>query len=323
MVQEYLPKCLDSILQQTYRKIEVILVNDGSPDNCAEICEQYACQDQRVIVKHQENGGLSAARNAGVELAKGDYICFVDPDDYIHPRMYELLHKNLKEHRADISICGYSVVQENEGTTKLSFDVLDTGKESISVFNNRQTLLHLYTELQYITLGVWNKLYKKELFDGVRFKVGKIHEDDFIMHHLLDNASKVVYTSIPLYYYLQRNTSITGQKFNLKRLDRLEALQERIQYFKEKGYEDLYEKSYEHYLNLLFVDYYLIKNSCPEERQVYRNLRKQFIQLFESRGKVVLSTNRKIKYNLFKIHPVLSMMAEYIWKRIDNRMMLR
>ena len=113
-VEHYLPKCIDSIIHQTYQNLEIILVDDGSPDNCPEICDEYAKRDKRIKVVHQENGGLSAARNSGVEMANGEFLCFVDSDDYIHPKMYEILYKNLKKFKADISICDYNVVFENQ-----------------------------------------------------------------------------------------------------------------------------------------------------------------------------------------------------------------
>lgn len=316
-VQNYLPKCLDSIIEQTFQNLEIILVNDGSPDRCPELCEEYASRDKRIKVVHQANKGLSAARNTGVEIANGDFICFVDSDDYIHPQMYEILYKNAKKNDADISICNFLRVLENQNHN-YNTDSYHSNKikESIFTCDSREALSNLYnSDLQWITLVAWNKLFKKELFNGIRFKVGKIHEDDFIMYHLLDEVNTVVYTTIPLYYYLQRNTSITGEKFNLKRLDKLEALEERIIYFKGKGYSELYDKAYEHYLSLLITFYYLLKRFCPEERDSYEDLRNKFMEVYRHRGNVTFSKNQKVKCALFNINPHLSKMVVAIWNR--------
>ena len=181
--------------------------------------------------------------------------------------------------------------------------------EQIFTVNKHEALNNLYNykdNLNNITLGVWNKLYKKELFNEIRFKVGKIHEDDYIIHQILDRANTVVYSNIPLYYYFQRTSSITGQKFNIKRLDRLGALEERIVYFKERGYDELYNMAYDDYLSNLINDYYLVKRFCPEEKAVYEDLRNEFLKLNRNRDNVVFSKKLRVKYTLFSLSPLLS-----------------
>ena len=306
-VEKYLSKCLDSICTQTYRNLEIILIDDGSPDRCPEICDEYVKIDERIKVLHQENGGLSVARNSGLDIAKGNFICFVDPDDYLHPQMYECLYNNLKKYDADISICEFERVFEND-----KFFVSNNINESITICNGREALEKLYGEYRVTTTVAWNKLYKKELFQNIRYGKNKIHEDEFIVHRILDKAKKVLYTSYPFYYYLQRNTSIMGEKFNLKRLDVLEALEERILYFYEKGYDDLYEKAYNHYLGDLLYHYSLLRKYCPEEK-VSKELKGKFSEVLKSRGDVKLPKIAKIKYDIFLLSPFLYSLVKNFW----------
>ena len=236
-VEKYLRRCVDSILLQTYKNLEIILVDDGSPDSCPVICDEYADMDKRVSVIHKSNGGLSDARNAGIELAHGKYIAFVDSDDYIDERMYEILYKNLTDNNADISVCEFIKTYDE---AKIDDSII---KESVEVFNKLQVMDNLYDDLYLQTVVAWNKLYKKDIFKSIRYPFGKINEDEYVIHQILNSANNVVYTNLPLYYYVQRTDSIMGEKYSLKRLDVLNALRIRMNFFENMGYNELFIKA--------------------------------------------------------------------------------
>lgn len=237
-VEQYLPRCIESIINQTYKKLEIILVNDGSPDNCGAICDNYALKDARIRVIHKNNGGLSDARNAGIDIAQGNYITFIDSDDWIHPKYIEFLYNTLKKNNADISVCNFlATSSENVYSDKLS--------EDIKVFNNFQALEQLTDKLYVQMVIACGKLFKRELFNNIRFPLKRIHEDEFTTYKLLYEANKIVYTNNQLYYYWQRENSITKSKFNIKsRIDAMDAFIERAEFFKSIGLPNLSYKTY-------------------------------------------------------------------------------
>lgn len=229
-VEKYLPKCVDSICGQTYQNLEIILVDDGSPDQCGKLCDEYAKQDGRIKVIHKKNGGLSDARNAGIEVATGKYIGFVDSDDYIHPQMYEFLHDSLQKNMACIAVCAFQCIMESEHVeskimNSIQSEVISSETERINHFLGEEFTV------------AWNKLYPREYFSNIRYPKGKIHEDEFTTYKLLEMAKRICFIQEPLYYYVQRDNSIMGEDFSEKRLHRLDAYQERLEkYWTEKRY---------------------------------------------------------------------------------------
>lgn len=197
-VEEYLCECLDSIINQTYKNLEIILVDDGSPDNCGKICDDYALKDSRIKVIHQQNGGLSAARNAGLDIAAGDYIGFVDSDDYIDLNMYEELYNSLKANDADIAVCGV----KQFGNRSNSF-VYGNG-----YMNGTDLLKSILKE--EVQSGFCNKLFKNDLFNEIRFPVGQFYEDLQIFYLVAEKVKCVGFTDNTFYYYRSRNNSITS-----------------------------------------------------------------------------------------------------------------
>lgn len=235
-VEKYLKKCIDSILNQTYSEFELILVDDGSPDGCPIICDEYADQDSRVKVVHKTNGGLSDARNAGLEIATGEFIGFVDSDDYIAPQMYSVLLNSLLENDADVAICNYARVDENN--KKGNASLIPCSK--YRCFSQSKFIEELLQPYGGTFIVVWNKLYRKSIFQNLRFPYGKQHEDEFIIHHVVAQCKKIVCVEDELYYYTQRNDSIMSQKFNVKYMDYGEALIDRY-YFTKKMKFDLWK----------------------------------------------------------------------------------
>ena len=230
-VEKYIHRCVDSILNQTYWNLEIILVDDGSPDVCPKICDEYAQMDSRIRLIHKKNGGLSSARNAGLDIAQGEYIAFIDGDDYIHPEMLGRLYDALNDSEADMSICNLQYVnEEGHALSKYSDNVIK--KQILNSDDVFQKSLE-YCGQFYIV--AWNKLYKSELWKTYRFREGKIHEDEFAFHHIIGQCRRISCISDIGYYYVQHIGSIMAEQTADKKMDAMEALMERMAYFKHKN----------------------------------------------------------------------------------------
>jgi glycosyltransferase involved in cell wall biosynthesis len=233
-VEKYLYKCIDSILDQTFSDFELLLVNDGSPDTCGEICNEYAKKDKRIKVIHKENGGLADARNAGLDIATGEYIGFVDSDDFIESDMYEKLLNACMLNEASISMCGRYNVFENELKPLFSFN-------GIKVWNSKEAIERLLT-WDNIDSSACDKLFKKDLFHNIRFPVGKYNEDIFVMTKILSKANKIVHIGVSKYYYYHRTNSITTETFSEKKMDLIDASKKVLDFVIEK-YPDVRSKA--------------------------------------------------------------------------------
>lgn len=227
-VEKELPKCLDSILTQTYSKLEILLIDDGSPDRCPEICEEYARKDDRIKVFHKVNGGLSSARNYGLDRCTGEYIAFVDSDDWITPDFIETLWRNLKKENADLSIVGYALAWESGEKMPYSDE-----KEYL-VFDKEQAIREMMIQQRFQCM-VCIKLHKKELFKEVRFPEGKLFEDAAITLDIFKQCERVVFCGKPLYMYYQRAESIVNSGFGKKKLDMLKYSEGMIEYSNENN----------------------------------------------------------------------------------------
>lgn len=234
-VEPYLRQCVDSILAQTYRDLEIILVDDGSPDNCGRICDEYAKKDPRVVVIHQKNSGLSSARNAGIKRAGGAYLNFVDSDDFLAPAMLEKLHQSLKKADAELSFCYLQYV--NEAGENIPGDrTIQHAPEIGSVWSEERFWEQRRTQKLASYVGAWAKLYHRELFAAVYYPDGKLHEDEFVLHRIIGQCSRIAEVPERLYFYRQRADSITAaEQLDPRRLDKIEAYLERCEYFRQKG----------------------------------------------------------------------------------------
>lgn len=228
-VEKYLHKCVDSILAQTFTDFELILVDDGSPDNSGAICDEYEKKDERVKVIHKKNGGLSDARNAGIDAAQGRYFGFVDSDDYIENDMYELLYKNIIENSAEMSICGIYDIYKGKKTRKIPM---------FQKVISKNDAMKMVLEAEVISVHAVNKLYKRELFDTIKYPINKITEDAAIILQLLDQCQKVVVDSSQKYYYFHRENSISSNKFSVRDLDTIEVW-ENNEYWIKNRYPEL------------------------------------------------------------------------------------
>lgn len=231
-VAPYVRQCIESIISQSYRDLEILLIDDGSPDECGEICEEYKKQDERIKVFHTENRGLSAARNLGLQNAEGDYVAFVDADDWLDPRMYETLAESLQKNGADICVCGYA-----------SGDREAVGKGG--VYRGAEVLKALIDKK--FNNFVWNKLYRRALFRDIRFPEGMSYEDVVIMHRVAAGARAVAVIPDALYHYRVRADSITKTYTAGNLMDYADAALDRYCFFRDE-HPELYEEKREELL---------------------------------------------------------------------------
>ena len=228
--EKYLSKCVESIISQICSNIEIILVDDGSIDSCPQMCDDFALKDNRIIVIHKGNGGLSNARNAGVEVASGEFVGFVDSDDWIHPQMYEILYNAINSENADLAVCDYEHVDERGFTLNLKRNTVDNG-----VLSRNEGLHMLISRKRTLFTPAWNKLYRKRLFNEIAFPSGKIYEDVFIVHRIFNESKKIVTLSSRLYYHRHRYGSITRSPYLLNRLDAFYAYEDKRDFFMSLG----------------------------------------------------------------------------------------
>ncbi len=225
-VEQYLNECVESVVNQTYKNLEIILVDDGSPDNCPKICDEWAKKDGRIKVIHKKNGGVSDARNAGIKVATGKYISFVDSDDYIENNLYEIAINKLKDNNAQLFIFGRTYLYGQKKEIKYS--------KEIELIMDTEEALDKMNMFQYYDVAVWDKIYERNLFDGIEFPKGKLCEDWYTIYKVIDRVTKVVYNSKPFYVYRQRENSITHSN-NIKiNREPIYASKEVLDYIKEK-----------------------------------------------------------------------------------------
>ena len=240
-VEAYLDKCVASLVQQTYLHLEIILVNDGSPDNCPQMCDDWAKKDSRIKVIHKQNGGLSDARNAGMSVATGEWIAFIDSDDWIENDAFEKMYLRSQVDKSDVVSCGVKWVKEDDTlineVTVSQEEVLDTKSAMREIIVDGKLKQH-----------VWNKLYRRTLVTDIPFEKGKYHEDVFWSYQVFGRAKKVSLMTESFYHYIQRSDSIMGESYSPKRLDALDAAYQRCEYVKV-NFPDLYEQALLSYIN--------------------------------------------------------------------------
>lgn len=245
-VEPYLRQCLNSIINQTYTDLEIILVDDGSPDGCPQICDEYAARDKRIVVIHKENGGLSDARNAGLDICKGDYIYFLDSDDVLPLNCIYTLFKMISSENAEIASSSYEEFNYDDQPPKeLIHNV------AYSVITGSEALILLCKNNSPGIMSSCMKIYKKKCFDNIRFPKGKLYEDAHTNYIIYHNCKKICYTEAPLYYYRLRNESIMGQTRST--IFDLEAREKRYAFLKDHN-----EPAAQYCIEQLCWDYLLI-----------------------------------------------------------------
>lgn len=230
-VEFYLARCIESLLKQSYTEYEIVLIDDGSTDNCAYLCDSCVVNDSRIKVIHKLNGGLSDARNAGVSFANGELLSFIDSDDMVSDDFFEVMLLAMKNENSDIVECNVAKFYEDNHFDFFQDDL------SVKSYSTVEGLAGLIGDSSFHQ-HVWNKLYKTELVKSIRFPFGKLNEDEFWTYQVFSKAKKVTRIKKTMYYYFQRNDSIMGESFNLKRLDAIEGKCNR-QHYIEKNYPEL------------------------------------------------------------------------------------
>ena len=301
-IEEYISKCIDSLIRQTYTNIEILLIDDGSTDQSGVIADEYAKIDSRIIVYHKENGGLSDARNFGIDRAKGQYIAFVDGDDFIYPQMYEILKKYLCKENADISLCEYDSGPDGDKNK-----IVETSELVCRVVTGKEIL----TTYSVIYVVAWNKLYRTDIFSDVRYPKGRFHEDEFVAHRLLFKCKKIVFIKESFYFYRKRSQSIMS-KISMKRIvDGVEAWQDRLSFFENKKIDYIISRLLDSYLSHIVNTYfYCLKMEQINDKRIFKYLvNTERSALRQYKGRVVA-----LKYKLFCIHPDLYR----IWNKINH-----
>lgn len=299
-VEPYVGYTLQDICDQTYKNLQIIVIDDGSPDRCGEICDEYARKDHRIEVVHTENRGLSSARNYGIDHAKGKYLYFLDSDDRIHPECIERLLSIAEREECDI-VQAHCISFTDDGVLpKLIED------DRISIYSNYEMCKHLLRNTVAGATIIQNKLYRSELFEGKNhFPDGRIHEDVALTYHLYWDSARIAVTEAPLFYYRSfRTGSITHAKFNLARLDGLIAAKERYMFFQEIGETQLYAYALLCWCDVAIFAMKSLKKSDIEGKENYlreigREFRRNYFMLLKEKD-VRLKSKLRVTFSFIK-----------------------
>lgn len=276
--EKYLNRCISSIIKQTYTDLEIILVDDGSKDTSGDICDYWQKNDDRIIVVHQENSGVSAARNKGICQSTGKYIMMLDSDDYMATQTVQLLYQAIIKEDAQIAICDFVEGEDDAYYFQINQPPISSVLEVLTAENATRRLYDSsHSALQYGT--PWAKLYRASLFDGIQYPVGKIFEDIYITHELLGKCDRIVVCPQKLIYYYNHSDSIMHQEFHLGKLDYLEACANRIKYYKKQGYKELPEIAYDEYLHSLVWEYSRARDLLANKAAM-KDIHKRFKEVY-------------------------------------------
>lgn len=314
-IEKYLPRCLQSISEQTYTNLEIIVIDDGSTDSSGKIADEFAKKDDRFVVIHKENGGVGSARNVGIANVHGEFIGFVDGDDYINSEMYRVLYENIKKSEYDISGCYYRGASDD--IIRDTKEFVDYDNQQTIELNNYELFNHYYNgkEIEkknniYTTsfLALWNKLYKKEVFNGIVFPENVYTgEDLYVYFDILKNTSKSIFTDLRLYYYYRRKNSLTNQKktyeMNLIRIEnRGNAIKRYLNVLSSLGYNELYNTCINSEL-FDFFNFATKEDSLNEVKNIYRKKTMEIIDL--KKLNKYFSIKKRMLILLFIISPKL------------------
>lgn len=307
-VEEYLNKCVDSIINQTYKNIEILLIDDGSTDTSGAICDDYSQRYDNVKTYHKKNGGLSSARNFGIERASGEYLGFVDSDDYIHKEMYERLYSLIKEYDADLSECLLTNVYNGK-------NLINNEKERVLVVNS-ETAIDLALKAEIANVVAVDKLYRRSLFDNVRYPVGKTIEDGFVIVDILSQCDRIVITTEQMYYYVHRKGSITTDAFSTKSLDAIEAYEKNYNIIKNK-YPAILDSAI---LRLCWAHFYVLDKIIYDNSEEHKETKKNVIRFLRKNCGFILrnqqfTKGRKLATAMLMISPKLYKMCVILQNR--------
>ncbi len=296
-VKPYLERCVNSLISQTYKDLEIILVDDGATDGCRELCDELKLRDDRIRVIHQHNQGLSAARNSGIDAANGRYLCFVDSDDYVNPEYIMYLYDMCKDYGADIGICGHYITEEDNYYKKIDFS------KAIEVFSREEIFDRFYTDMHGSIVIAWNKLYKRECIGNIRYDVGMIHEDEATTFKYLYNAKKIAFGREVGYYYYSRPDSITGLAYSSRNLDILKAYENRLDFYKGHNEDRFYNRECQFYLSEILNQYGKVIRFLKGDKRILNMLKEKYRKAYKNSDKKSWSFIRRSMYAVFWVFP--------------------
>ena len=268
-VEEYLSKCIDSIINQTYKNLEIILVDDGSPDKCPDICDAFEKKDARIKVIHKKNGGLSDARNAGIDIAKGEYFVFIDSDDWVETTMVEHLLDACKKYNVKLAACGRYIT---DGTV-----INGTAYEGTEGVNSPEEALNEILSGKSLDVAAWDKIYARNLFEEIRFPVGENNEDIAVFYKIVDLAGRVAHTGTTEYFYRSRPGSITKLKYSTDARKIIEKNLNSIEKFLDKEYPSCMPSFYRYKtMNIYALLNKYIKCEGTKKTQEFEHLMNEF-----------------------------------------------
>ncbi len=298
-VKPYLERCVNSLIGQSYQELEIILVDDGSTDGCGDLCDVLMSRDKRIWVVHQENQGLSAARNAGIEAAQGEYLCFVDSDDYVNPEYVKYLYEMCTENEADIAICGHLITKKGDYFKPIDFS------KPVDVYFREEIFDRFYTDMHGSIVIAWNKLYKRMCIGDIRYDVGMIHEDEATTFKFLYNAHKIAFGREVGYYYFDRSDSITGSAYSKRNLDILKAYENRLLFYKDHREDKLYDRECQFYLSEILNQYRKVREFLEGDKDTLKMLREKYKKSYIESDRRKWSATRRCVYALCLMFPGL------------------
>lgn len=306
-VERYIEDCIQCIKEQTYTNFEAIFVNDGSTDKSGYILDQAAKKDERFIVIHKENGGAAETRNYGLDKCSGEYVCFIDSDDIVSKKFLEILLDTIVKCECDIVQCNYKRIQQRV----LPMSEIDEQTPSgVRIISNIQMLNNIYSAENINTIIPCNKIYRKELFDDIRFPEGIMFEDEVASAKVAYRAEKIGLIDNVLYYYFQNEESVMNKKYSFKKLDILSALQLRMEFYLENDLSDLYQKDSYKYLYKILQNYYHIHHNLPDNNALKKEIMKKYWTKYRESIRFNWTLKRKAAMLFFGVFPLT-----YSWFR--------
>lgn len=308
-VEAYLSRCVESILIQSFVDFELILIDDGSPDNCGKICEDYANKDKRIVVIHKKNGGLSDARNVGIdwvfENSDSEWITFVDSDDWLHKEYLERLLDAAIENNVEVSSCGMC---------RTDGKVISESHEKGVVCCTPEKY---WTDLKRGESYACGRLYRKKCFKDIRYPVGRLYEDSFTTYKILFRCKELALIHDELYYYFINPDSITNQNWSVKKLDAVKAHEEQLEFFRANGFDEAWKTTVDIYIHCLAQSAdKLLK--IKAERKRYKTIKRKLRKELSKHRKYILNWEKE-KNHFYKVaYPTLFVVNKYIKKKISN-----
>ena len=296
-VEQYLKRCIDSVLSQTYTNLEIWLVDDGSTDGCGGICDEYAEKDGRIKVIHKENRGQAEARDAALDKMTGEYVTYVDSDDFTRNDMIEKLLEVLSESDADMAVCGFESGKDD------SFKSKEKSDYAVTIWNDDTKYDCLFDDKYRNFIACpCGKLYKSNIFESIRYPAGKIYEDEFTIHYIIEKCNRIVFIDERLYYHFERKGSTTRSGYSLRSLDAVEAMEDRCGFFEAIGDKYLIMRCYKEYLRRVQYHYYSLKKYFPNLNEKIEWIWNGYKEKYKFVYKQITVTER-IRYGLFCAMP--------------------